>query len=598
MPSMDKITERLLHEERKRGNETEHYKPERKALTVGHNKGPNSRKQLTCYFCKQSGHFRRDCLKYAAHLKQAKGKRKESSNAVTKEESSSSSDKEALLVGQVFSVTSQGNWIVDSGATCHMCNDQELFGELNCLQKPQKVSLGDGHELDATHEGTVTLEMLLPDGCSKKCKLSNVLFVPKLSYSLLSVSKASESGKTTKFTKTGCEILNKDNKVIAFATTVGSLYYLEFCRKPQLNVAESERLWHRRYGHLGEKSLQKLAKREQFDYNVKKNIGFCEACIGGKLHRSRFEISSSQTKEPLEVVHSDVCGKLREKSIGGAEYFLTFIDDYTRYTWVYPLKTKDQVFMEWKALVEKSVGKKLKTFRTDNGGEYTSNQFEDYLKGEGIRHECTIPKTPEQNGVAERLNRTLVESARSMLLDAKLPHKFWAEAVSTAAYLRNRCPTKAVKGMTPYEALTGNKPKVEQLRVFGCDVFAHVPKDERSKLDSKARKCILLGYGQETKGYRLFDTTRGKVIYSRDVKFNESPKESNDDTTNDDGDHHLIVDFSIDCETETENVQENVLEPPVLRRSTRERHSPNYYAMERACHYLKNPYLSKKPCLV
>ena len=100
----------------------------------------------------------------------------------------------------------------------------------------------------------------------------------------------------------------------------------------------------------------------------------------------------------------------------------------------------------------------------------------------------TIPKTPEQNGVAERLNRTLVEMARSMLLDGKLKLKFWAEAVSTAVYLKNRTPSSALK-ITPYEAWHGSKPKVDHLRVFGCDAFAHIPKDERSKFDSKTRKC-------------------------------------------------------------------------------------------------------------
>ena len=170
------------------------------------------------------------------------------------------------------------------------------------------------------------------------------------------------------------------------------------------------------------------------------------------------------------------------------------------------MRTKDQAFeyfVEWKALAEKSSGKRLKTIRSDNGGEYTSKKFEAYLKSEGIRHEYTIPKTPEQNGVAERLNRTLVESSRSMLLDANLPQRFWAEAVSTATYLRNRCPTRAVEGKTPYEAWHGTKPRVDHLRVFGCTAYAHIPKSERGKFDSKARKCILLGYGSNTKGYRL-----------------------------------------------------------------------------------------------
>ena len=164
--------------------------------------------------------------------------------------------------------------------------------------------------------------------------------------------------------------------------------------------------------------------------------------------------------------------------------------------------------------------------RSDNGGEFTSTRFESYLKKEGIRHEKTIPKTPEQNRVAERLNRTLMEMSRSMLLDAKPPKKFWAESISTAVYLRNRCPTKTVKGKTPYEALYGKKPNVNHLRVLVCDVYTHIPKDERSKLDSKARKCVLLGYGETTKGYRLYDPSKDRVIHSRDVKFNETENAS------------------------------------------------------------------------
>ena len=155
---------------------------------------------------------------------------------------------------------------------------------------------------------------------------------------------------------------------------------------------------------------------------------------------------------------------------------------------MYPLNHKSEVFdrfLEWKAMVEKASGHDLKILRTDNGGEFTSTKFEEYLKSEGIRHEYTIPKTPEQNGVAERLNRTLVETVRSMLIDSKLPHKFWAQALSTATYLRNRSPTKVIEGMTPYEAWTKEKPQAEHLCVFGCDAYSHVPKDERQSLIQK-----------------------------------------------------------------------------------------------------------------
>ena len=258
-----------------------------------------------------------------------------------------------------------------------------------------------------------------------------------------------------------------------------------------------------------------------FDFDAAGELTFCESCPQGKHSRAKFPSSDRRGKEPLDLVHSDLCGKMNEKSLGGAQYFLSFIDDSTRYVWVYFLKSKDQVFekfLEWKAMVEKSVGRKLKVFRTDNGGEYTSKEFERYLMTEGVRHELT---TPEQNGVSERMNRTLVEATRAMLAAANLPHRFWAEALSTATYLRNRSPTKAVSEMTPFEAWTGEKPRVDGLRVFGCQAFAHIPKDERKKLDSKSRKCVLLGYGMTTKGYRLYDPVKKRVFQARDVIFNE-----------------------------------------------------------------------------
>ena len=176
-------------------------------------------------------------------------------------------------------------------------------------------------------------------------------------------------------------------------------------------------LWHQRYGHVGVQTLKSLVNGklvERFDYNSSRGLGFCESCIGRKQHRSPFDSSERQTGDLLELVHSDVCGKISDKSIKGAQYFLTFTDEKSRYSWVYIIKTKDQVvqcFLEWKALVEKATKKKVRTFRTDNGGEYTSSQFENYLKAEGITHELTVHNTPQQNGVAERLNRTLVEMA-------------------------------------------------------------------------------------------------------------------------------------------------------------------------------------------
>ena len=158
-----------------------------------------------------------------------------------------------------------------------------------------------------------------------------------------------------KFDSTGCTFVNSENEVTAFATKQGSLFSLEVCRNSACAAKGEDRLWHRRYGHLSEESLKKLVREEmvnQLDYDVSGGVGICESCIGGKQCKSSFSLSTTQTSEPLELVHSDLCGKMGKKSLGGAEYLLTFLDDKTHYTWVYALKTKDQVynkFKEWKA---------------------------------------------------------------------------------------------------------------------------------------------------------------------------------------------------------------------------------------------------------
>ena len=163
---------------------------------------------------------------------------------------------------------------------------------------------------------------------------------------------------------------------------------------------------------------------------VTQELTFCEACPQGKQHRTKFSSSGRRADDLLGLVHSDICGKMNEKSLGGAEYFLTFIDDKSQYVWVYCLQHKNQVFekfCKWKAMVEKATGKRLKAIRTDNGGEFTSSEFEAHLRAEKVRHELTIPKNPKQNGVAECMNRTLVETVTSMLSHANLPHKFWVK---------------------------------------------------------------------------------------------------------------------------------------------------------------------------
>ncbi|MCO5566574.1 hypothetical protein L7F22_020251 [Adiantum nelumboides] len=252
----------------------------------------------------------------------------------------------------------------------------------------------------------------------------------------------------------------------------------------------------------------------------------------GKQHRQPFPQEASKAKAPLELVHTDLCGKMNTTALGGSSYFMMLIDDYSRRTWVYFLKGKDEAFAkfkEWHDLVEKKTGNKLKKRRSDRGGEFTSSEFADYSKQHGLKSHLTTPHTPQQNGVAERKNRVIVEMARSMIEAKGLPNSFWAEAVNIAVYILNRSYTKAVKDMTPLQAFSGKKPSVSHFKIFGSDCYVHVPDASRTKWDAKSQKCIFLGYSEESKGYRVYNPTTKKIVISRDVVFAEQPHHEEED---------------------------------------------------------------------
>jgi transposase InsO family protein len=184
------------------------------------------------------------------------------------------------------------------------------------------------------------------------------------------------------------------------------------------------------------------------------------------------------------------------KSLGGSLNYVMFIDDFSRKTWLYLLKTKDEVFskfQEFKAEVENLTDKKIKTIRSDNGGEYTSKELVAFCKEVGIRRELIVPHKPQQNGVVEKKNRTIEESVKAMMNDQNLSMFLWGEAAMTVVYVQNRSPHRILKNMTHEEALLGKKPKVEHLRIFGCLVYIHVPKDKRKKLEPSGKREIFIG---------------------------------------------------------------------------------------------------------
>ncbi|RZB46408.1 Retrovirus-related Pol polyprotein from transposon TNT 1-94, partial [Glycine soja] len=213
-----------------------------------------------------------------------------------------------------------------------------------------------------------------------------------------------------------------------------------------------------------------------------------------KMHRLPFPKTYWRVKAPLKLVHADIWGPSSTPSFGGRRYFLLFVDDYTRMMWVYFIQQKSDAFScfkEFKALVEKQSGHSLKILRTDRRGEFNGHIFINFCNDHGIKKELTVHHTPQQNGIAERKNITIVEMAQSMLQHKNLPKNLWAEVVSTTIYILNRSPTKVVLNMTPYEAWFNRKPTVDHFKVFGCVAYSHIPKENREKLDEKEKSASL-----------------------------------------------------------------------------------------------------------
>ncbi|RVW14202.1 Retrovirus-related Pol polyprotein from transposon TNT 1-94 [Vitis vinifera] len=310
---------------------------------------------------------------------------------------------------------------------------------------------------------------------SIRCKLvlKDVRHVPEMRFSLISVGKLDDEGYHSH--------LGDETRLV----------------KGEVNIIENEastELWHKRLGHISEKGLQVLFKK----------------------------FPSHRKPDILDLVHTDVyC--MQSNTLGGTLYYVTFIDDHSRKAWAYALKSKDQVldvFKDFHVKVKRQTGKQLKSVRANNGGEYRG-PFEQYCRSHGIRLKKMVPKTPQQNSVAERMNRIICDRTRCMLSHEKLPKSFWGEFMRTFIDLIDLSPSYPLESDIPERVWTGKFISFEHLRVFGCRAFVHVPKDELSKLDSKTKQFIFLGYSNEEFGYRLWDSATKKIIRSGDVVFFE-----------------------------------------------------------------------------
>ena len=292
----------------------------------------------------------------------------------------------------------------------------------------------------------------------------------------------------------------------------------------------------------------------------------CPGCMAGKMERSPFPTGRTRATQIGQLIHSDVCGPMHIETPNGARFFVLFTDDYSGYRAVYFLKFKSEVadhFKEYADHLYTETGQRIHTLRSDNGGEFTSQSFQEWMSERGIRAETSAPHTPEQNGVSERANRTIVEGARCLLHAKHLPLELWGEAISCAVYTLNRVTSKATPN-TPFQSWYGTKPNVSNLRIFGSTAYIHIPKAERRKLDSKSLKCYFVGYCNTQKAYRFREPISRKIKTSREVIFDERTiytPETSLSPSIDDPLKHLIYNSSLQVPPTTEVIEQQLITP-------------------------------------
>ncbi|KAE8695714.1 hypothetical protein F3Y22_tig00110694pilonHSYRG00408 [Hibiscus syriacus] len=451
------------------------------------------------------------------------------------------------------------------------CDDDRIWGIFHSIPCREiienyvsgdfgKVHLVDDETLKIVGKGDIRLK--LPNQTTRTLK--GVRHILSLKRNLISIGQLDGECYSTTFSS--CEWkITKGALVIARGKKTGTIYVTSNLENiiAAADADEKSNLWNQRLGHMSEKGMKTLLSKGKLP-DLKNVDVVCEDCIFGKQKKVNFaKIGKTPKAEKLELVHTDVWGPSPVSSLADSLYY---------------------------AMVENETGLKVKRLRSDNGGEYINRRFKDFCANNGIKMETIVPMTPQQNGVAERMNRTLNERVRSMRIHAGLPKFLWAEAINTAAYLINRGPSIPLDGIIPEEVWSKKEINLSHLRVFGCISYVYIDSAERNKLDAKSNKCVFVGYGGDEFGYQFWDYENRKIIRSKDVIFNENVMYKDRSTmesssSNTESETKEFVEFEEISGNDVQITPEAVHEEPVtpeLRRSSRipkptQRYSPSLY---------------------
>ena len=529
---------------------------------------------------------------------------------------------EVLKTIHCLSAVQYDAWILDSGASEHMCSERTILHDISMLQHPIYVNLPNGTQVRVTKHGKLKINNSLV--------LKHVLQVPDFRFNLLSIKRLCEQLKcSVEFTEALCliqdhfqkkpqvigrciqglYILDKDKmqntqvkhkRVISdnTKTSVGDINLLHDCNAaisaPKLDV------WHSRLGHMSLNKMKLVSQYVKPCCDIRNFI--CGICPKPKQHRLPFPSSCISTTIIFELLHIDTWGPYHTKTPAGHRYFLTIVDDFSRGTWTHLMVTKDEaltLIKKFVAMAKTQFGKIVKTIRTDNalelGGSYEALSF---FAETGIRHETSCVHTPQQNGIVERKHKHLLEVSRALMFQSSVPLRYWGECVLTATHLINRMPTKVLKGKTPFEILFGKVPSYTHLRVFGSLCFITTTKQGRDKFQDRAKTCVFMGYPYGKKGYRVLELSTSRFYESRDVVFHENIFPFADKSKDNPfifvppqkeviADDDVVQGAGNDVETNTENLSPTEAVQPI-RRSTREHTLPKYRSDYVCCSNIQN----------
>ncbi|CAH9083274.1 unnamed protein product, partial [Cuscuta epithymum] len=413
------------------------------------------------------------------------------------------------------------NWFPDSGATHHVTADPLNLQHSEPAITTDKLFMGNGQGLDIKSIGFSSFSS--PYNPSYTLFLNKILHVPSITKNLLSVSQFAKDNRVFfEFHPLGADGLYKFQSLPAFGLCQSASPNKSCNNIQSCNSSISCNQWHLRLGHPHLEALKSVLKHCNVPTINKSELDFCSSCCLGKVHRLPSSPSTTIFQSPFELIFTDLWGPAPVLSFDGYSYYISFIDAFTRYTWIYFLKKKSDAliaFQNFYQYILNQFSVSIKAVQSDWGGEFRS--FTNFLIEKGITHRIICPHTHHQNGVVERKHRTIVEKGLSLLAHSSLPHKFWDTAFATSVHLANRTPSKSIANSSPYFKLYGSIPDYSFLRVFGCSCFPFLRPYNKHKMDFHSEECVFIGYSTQHKGYKCLSPS-GRVYISKDVVFNES----------------------------------------------------------------------------